>query len=132
MDSPTNAIARQRNKWVAAVNSGSADAFVEVIVDDAVWLPAQMDAVSGKERVRNWLTGPFSQYQFDYSVTDVRLRVAGEWAVEQARFATVVSSRNGDVLPPHEGSYVVVWRRQGDTWLIESYVDLSADFVDVE
>ncbi|MBT8399673.1 MAG: SgcJ/EcaC family oxidoreductase [Rhodothermia bacterium] len=129
MNTPEAAIARQRERWISAINGGSAEDFLEVVADDAVWLPARSDAIVGKPQIRAWLSAPFQTYDFDYSVSQVRLRVAGEWAIEQARFTTVVTTEDNGDLPPHRGSYIVLWRRYADDqWLIERYVDLSAHF----
>lgn len=125
-------IARQRDGWISAINRGSLDDFVGVVADDAVWLPSGRDAVHGKEEIRAWLAGPFRTYDYDYSVTEVRLRVAGNWAIEQASFTTVVSIAADEPPRSHDGSYIVLWNRYpGDLWLIDRYVDLSAPLTDV-
>jgi uncharacterized protein (TIGR02246 family) len=116
-------IDERRNRWIAAINAGDADSFVAVLVDDAVWLPWGQPAISGRDRIRDWLAGPFSEYNYEYSVDDVRIRVAGEWAVERASFRTRASSRSGAEAPIHEGLYTIIWRMSSRGWLIERYVD---------
>lgn len=126
------AIARQRDRWTSAINRGSPDDFVAVVTDDAVWLPYSSNALRGRDEIRSWLAGPFQTYDYEYSVTEVRLRVVGDWAIERARYKTVISAGDHEPLPPHRGSYVVLWRRYpNDLWLIDRYVDLSAQFTDV-
>lgn len=123
-------ITQQREAWIDAINDGSAAGFVEVIADDAVWLPSMHKAIKGKERIRAWLEGPFAKFDYNYSVSDVRIRLAGDWAVEQAKFSTKAGTRSsGEPMPEHNGSYVVIWRRSpSQAWLIERYIDLSAEF----
>ncbi len=132
MKNQAAAVARQRRRWINAINCGSAENLVEVVTDDVVWLPSRSDAVVGKKEIRDWLAGPFRMYDYNYTVSELRLRVAGDWAIELARFETVVSTGDDEPLPSHRGSYIVLWRRYPvDRWLIERYVDLSAQFTDV-
>ncbi len=121
-------IAGRRDAWIAAINAGDPDGFVAVLTDDAVWLPWGQPAIQGKERIRAWLAVPFAQFTYDYAVSDVRVRVAGDWAVERARFRTRAQTRNGGEAPTHEGTYTMLWRRGGSNgWLIERYIDHTGD-----
>ena len=124
-------IKEQRSRWISAINSSSAVDFVSVLSDDAVWLPPGHDAIHGKEMIRSWLKKPFSELDYDYSISDVRIRIAGDWAAEQARFTTRARTKSGKSLPPHEGLYTLLWRRGSadGVWLIERYIDHTAEFV---
>lgn len=129
MEEPTDLSAateidRQRDSWIAAINAGDAAGFVSVLAEDAVWLPAGRAAIAGADRIRDWLSGPFAEYSYDYSVTDIRLRVAGDWALELARFRTRAADRSGTEAPVHEGEYTILWRRRSESgWVIERYAD---------
>lgn len=121
-------IDERRGAWIAAIHAGDADGFVAVLTEDAVWLPWGRPAIGGKEEIRAWLRGPFARYRYDYSVSDVRVRIAGAWAVERARFRTQAVERGGRPAPTHEGSYTILWRHTAsDGWLIERYVDHTPD-----
>ena len=121
------AIDSQRERWIAAINAGDPDAFVAVVAENVVWLPWRHDAIVGRSRLRSWLEEPFKQYRYDYSVSDVRVRTAGEWAVERARFSTRARTVAGDEAPPHDGEYTLVWRRVEGEWLIDRYIDHSGE-----
>ncbi len=122
------AIGRRRDSWIAAINAGDPDAFVAVLADDVVWLPWHQSAISGKERIRNWLLVPFAEFTYDYIVTDIRVRIAGGTAVERARFRTHAAKREGGKAPTHEGTYTILWRRTASAgWLIERYIDHTGD-----
>jgi uncharacterized protein (TIGR02246 family) len=117
-------ISNRRDSWISAINEGDADGFVAVLWEDAVWLPWGQPAIAGKHRIRDWLSVPFSEYSYDYSVSDVRVRVAGDWAVERARFRTRAVDRNGIEAPIHKGEYTLLWRRTpAAKWVIERYID---------
>lgn len=121
-------IDKQRERWIVAINEADPAGFVAVLTDDAVWLPSGQDALSGREQIRAWLEPPFSEFEYNYSVSDVRLRLAGEWAIEQASFTTRAQKKSGEAMPKHEGRYTLLWRKSpGGTWLIERYIDHTAD-----
>ncbi len=124
MQSAKSEIKRRRDDWIAAINTSDADGFVAVVAEDAVWLPAGRSAINGRDRIWEWVSGPLEEYSYDYSVTNVRLRVAGGWAAEQAAFRTRAVDRSGAEAPVHEGEYTILWRHTpGTGWLIERYID---------
>ena len=126
-------IKKQRSRWIAAINESSASGFVELLTVDAVWLPSRHDALYGKDRIREWLEEPFARFDYDYSVSGIRLRIAGNWAVEEATFTTKARTASGEEMPLHEGNYTILWRKTpGDEWLIERYIDHTAEFVEEE
>lgn len=118
------AIDERRETWIAAINAGDAERFVSILREDAVWLPWSQAALMGRARIRDWLSDPFAKYEYDYSVTDVRVRIAGDWAVERARFRTRAIQRGVGEAPVHEGAYTILWRRTAsEGWLIDRYID---------
>jgi uncharacterized protein (TIGR02246 family) len=127
------AIQKQRARWIDAINESSPAGFVAVLTDDVVWLPSRSEAIIGKENIRAWLKEPFERFDYEYSVSDVRVRIAGDWAIEQAAFSTKATTQSGEAMPVHEGQYSVLWRKTSEgEWLIERYIDHSADFVVVD
>lgn len=116
-------IEQQRNRWVNAINQGDAEGFVSVLTEDVVWLPFRSDAMAGRDAVHEYLKAPFDSYKYGYTIQNTRLRMAGDWVVEQSDFTTRARSRDGAEMPVHEGSYTILWRLVGEEWLIEWYVD---------
>ncbi len=126
-------IEEQRSKWIQAINDCSAEGFVEVVSDDAVWLPPGNNAIKGKRNIQTWLGKPFSELNYKYTVSDVSIRIAGDWAIEQATFTSMVSTKSGKNLPPHKGLYTLLWKKNKvGSWLIERYIDHSAEFIKVD
>lgn len=119
-------IDERRAAWIAAIEASDPDAFVAVLADDAVWLPSGGIALEGRSAIREWLVAPMAEYDYEYAVRDVRVRVAEDWAVERARFETRAVDRAGERPPIHEGTYTIVWRRTAAGWVIDRYLDHSA------
>lgn len=64
-----------------------------MLTEGVVWLPAGHDAIQGKQGVREWLENPFAAFDYDYTVSEIRVRLVGDRATEQAKFATRVQAK---------------------------------------
>jgi ketosteroid isomerase-like protein len=125
------ALRKQRSAWVAGINEGNADKFVSVLVEDVVWLPWNPEALVGKESVRAWLEEPFDEYDYIYTLSDVRVRFTEVCGIEEGRFTSQAQKKDGETLPLHEGDYMLLWRKDpSGQWLIERYIDRSAEYLE--
>lgn len=124
MSGEPEALADRREAWVAAVGARDLDAYAELVTEDVVWLPPGQDAVVGRRAFRDWLRPFFEAYEYEFSVSEVRSRRAGSWAVERGRFSSRMRPAGGGSPMAHGGSYTILWRLDGDgAWRIERYVD---------
>lgn len=123
-----DAISARRERWVQAINAESADDFVAVVAPNADCLPSRQAAIEGADRIRGWLSDPFSRYEYDYAIKEMRVRLAGNWVIENARSRTRGVDRSGVEAPLHEGEYTILWKRSPDEgWLIDRYIDHSGE-----
>jgi uncharacterized protein (TIGR02246 family) len=133
MQQAQEAIAQQRAEWIAVVNAGDVERYAALLARDAVWIPPGQPALQGREAIRAWLRPHFERFTYTFAIDAVCLRVAGDWAVEQACFTTEMvpkaeqHAREGRGAPlRHAGRYLVLWRHDpGSAWHIERYVDLT-------
>src|SRR3712207_9093341 len=89
-------IAAVRSRWTAAINAGSVDAFVSCVTADAVWLPPRGEAVQGSQAIGSWLRELFDHFHYQFSTGEEHVRLVGSrWAVEDARFRSVLCSKSG-------------------------------------
>jgi uncharacterized protein (TIGR02246 family) len=120
-------IDQQRFKWIEAISSGNLEAFSELLTEDAVWLPPGQVAVAGRPAIRAWLAPLFVQFNYDFSITNVQVRLVGEWAVEKAHFTSQLTHKHSGEAMQHESCYIVLWRQEeGGIWRIERYIDDAA------
>ena len=129
-----NGLERIRERWTTALNEGSADEFVKCVTPDAVWLPPRGDAVEGRKALIEWLEPLFAQFRYGFSIKNVAVRQVGEWAVEEADFQSVLHPKPSSGEDPlvHDGRYLLIWRRVSGDWLIDRYVDRTADIARVQ
>lgn len=120
------AIEERRKLWIDCTCAADVDGSVELLTDDVVWFPPSGEALEGKEAVRDWMAPFFEVFEYGFSVLDVRLRLAGDWALEHAVFTSELTSRHDGRKSTHGGFYLLTWRRseEGD-WYIDRYIDVS-------
>lgn len=126
MQENLESLQQRRQEWIDSVNRGDVDAYSELLTEDAVWIPPGRDPVVGKQAFRAWLAPFFSQFTYDFSTDEERIRIAGDWAVERAHFTSDMSPKGGGEPMRHSGTYILLWRRdEGSRWCIERYIDDS-------
>jgi uncharacterized protein (TIGR02246 family) len=120
------AIERRRQRWVDLTTDGDAASCVQLLTEDAVWFPPDMAALSGRAEIRDWMAPFFELYEYEFSVSNPQLRLAGNWALDRGVFKSVHTSRYDGRQTEHSGEYLISWRRESDgEWYIERYMHLS-------
>ncbi len=122
-------IREQRDRWIDAVNKNDIDAMQNILTEDAVWIPAGLPALSGKKSIVEWMGPFFETYNYEFSITDMHIKGAGDWAVEQSSFTSnLIPKDDEDGSSSHKGKYIIIWRWEKDNqWRIERYLDDSAE-----
>lgn len=124
MPDDLQAIADQRQQWIAAVNARDAGRYVELLTEDVVWFPPGQPALSGRGAFESWVRPFFERFTYDFVLIEPDVQMAGDWAVERGIFQTEMKSLEDGQSGQHVGKYLVLWRRDSDdTWRIERYVD---------
>ena len=114
-------------------SAGDAVGCVELLTEDAVWFPPGMAALLGHEPIRDWMASFFELYEYDFSVLNPRLSLAGDWALDRGMFTSILTSRFDGRQTSHHGEYLISWRREPDgEWYIERYMHLSDPADEVE
>ena len=120
------AIEQRRQHWIEVTTAGDAARCVELLTENAVWFPPGMPAMRGRQAVRDWMAPLFELYEYEFSVLDPQLRLAGDWALERGTFTSILTSRYDGRQTGHNGEYLISWRRESDgEWYIERYMHLS-------
>ena len=108
------AIESARAQWVAAYKSGDLDRMETLYTEDAVLLPAEAPAVSGKAGVAGWYERFFEQNSVEeISVPADEVVVAGEWAFVRGRAYASFRGRDAKSLS-FRGKTLEIWRKQAD------------------
>jgi ketosteroid isomerase-like protein len=104
----------------SAIIAGNTERYIALITDDAVLMPPNGPAVSGKEAIRTWNQNMSRQFRIQaYNSSDDEIVVAGDWAFRRASVDwTVAATAGGDPIRDL-GKYIIMYRRQHDgSWKV--------------
>lgn len=120
------AIEERRQEWVAVTCAADAVGSARMLTKDVVWFPPNSEALGGRKAVQEWMEPFFEMFEYQFSVLDVRLRLAGNWALEHAVFTSQLTSRHDGRSSTHGGFYILNWHKEPDgIWYIDRYIDVS-------
>ena len=108
------AIQQANSAFMAAVRAGNGAQLVrDYYSDDAIVLPPNQDAVSGKTQIEALWTGLLeSGAQEIFLITD-RVEQSGDLAYEVGRYSMTIKPPQGETIT-ERGKCVVAWSRQPD------------------
>ena len=109
------AIDSTRDRWAAAYNAGDMAAVAALFTDDAVDLPGDQPAVTGRAAIQQLLTGMHTQMPARIHIAPAtRFEGHGDMAIASGPFHMMVDSAT-----TLNAKYLVVFKRQADgKWLL--------------
>ncbi|MCX6612556.1 MAG: SgcJ/EcaC family oxidoreductase [Acidobacteria bacterium] len=100
-----------RQRHVAALNARDAVAWAGVFTEDAVQMPPNFPANSGRANIQAWsagFLGAMSRVQFSLSVSE--LKIAGDQAIEVGAYAISFTPEGGQDMQD-AGKYITIYQR---------------------
>ncbi|MFT4603482.1 MAG: ketosteroid isomerase-like protein [Rhodothermales bacterium] len=132
VEEATEAIKVQALKFSAAYVSGEVDELVSIYTEDGMAAPSGRDFIVGREALRPFWVIPGNTRILRHKTTPTSFVVDGnhayDWGIYEGQ-----SERDGVVLPPFAGKYVIVWERGDDgVWRMaaDMWNDLPAPATD--
>jgi ketosteroid isomerase-like protein len=104
-------------QFSAAYVRGDADAMTRLYTSDAVIFPERSAAIIGTPAIRRYWTQEPGRRITRHVITPTHITVDGRHAYDHGTFE-IAGVRDGKPWGPSRGKYVVVWRREGDSWRI--------------
>jgi uncharacterized protein (TIGR02246 family) len=100
--------------FLAAMKANDAEALGRTVADDAMFLPPNEPAVSGRQGVVAWMDAVNKQARTtDISVSGREVNVSGDLATEQGSFIWTLELANGTRIE-EDGKFMAIWRQQAD------------------
>lgn len=113
--SASDAAASQAHEaYVAAINSNSVDALVEMLTDDVVYMAAHEPPYVGKQAVRPWIEEYFKTYSTHWDKPVQEFIVNGDWAFERYSYKSADTPLAGGATVEDTGWGFVVYHRDSD------------------
>jgi uncharacterized protein (TIGR02246 family) len=124
------AIERLHDGYVAAHNDADAGRMMALFTDDAVLMPTDEPAVTGRTAIGDHYQEFFDQTPSEIVLRPVETRVAGDWAFE--RIEMTVTLPGGGKVMQAEVKYLWILERQPDgSWQIARAIyNLDEDFTE--
>jgi uncharacterized protein (TIGR02246 family) len=119
-ESLSDAVRNGNAAWVAAYNRGDAKAVAALYSDQATVLPPGADLVQGRPAVQAFWHAAIQSGLKNPVLTTISVDGIGRGvAREIGRVSADVPGANGQATKI-EGKYVVIWRRAGKTWQLDT------------
>jgi ketosteroid isomerase-like protein len=123
MQAETNAakplIQAQLAKYVRGATSGNTDTLLSLYTDDAVLMPPNRPAISGRDKIRAAFASVGS-YGITFATTG--LTVTGDVAIERGIWQARMAPPGGSLAVVRDGKYLTHWHRINGTWLMAEQI----------
>lgn len=115
-----------RDAWIAAYNSGNADAVADLYTEDASDNPANEPSAIGRAAIRERIATQFGMGSASATVTATATEVDGDLAYDAGNYTVSITPAGGGEAMTVDGRYVVILRRQSDgSWKLVRGIDNS-------
>ena len=110
-------IEKAKQQYVEALNERDAATLARMSTERAILLPPNAEMVEGREAIEEYWRSVFAAGLKDVSVRTIQVDEYGGDAAREIGRIRVNAPAPRDVL---EGKYVIVWRKSGESWLVDS------------
>ena len=114
MPTPHDAITEIAQMQTEAIRQGNAAGFAARYTDDALVMFQHTPTVVGRDAIQGFWQGVVDMGAKDATLDTDDILDFGDTLVERGHYTLTLQSDAGDIVD--EGKYVVVWKRDGDTW----------------
>jgi len=111
------AIRAMAERWIAAVEAGNVEGVLELYTDDAMRLPPDGPAYSGKEAFGEFFSGAFEQFSFDvvWPIEGTEeIVVADGWAYHLSEYDMTLTPKDGGEAMEQKGKVLEIIQQQPD------------------
>ena len=113
------AIDKVREMEAASVNNADATNIPKIYSQDVDYIPPGEPAMKGTDAVLDWHNGLVEKFDAHLEYTDSKLKVMGDWAVEQYAGKVKMKPKDGgDPMVEHVRGVHVYHRGEDGTWKI--------------
>jgi uncharacterized protein (TIGR02246 family) len=112
-------IEKAEQQYLKAINDGDATALAGMSTERAILLPPNSEMIEGREAIKEYWRSVFAAGLRDVSLRTVRVDQYGSDAARDIGRVRLNAPMPRDVL---EGKYVIVWRKMGESWLLDSAI----------
>jgi len=112
-------IGKAKQQYLDALNEGDAAMLARLSTERSVLLPPNAEMIEGREAIEKYWRSVFAAGLKDISARTVRVDEYGDDAAREIGRVRVNAPAPRDVI---EGKYVIIWRKSGENWLLDSLI----------
>ena len=113
-DSALESVAAASRVWDEAYAAGDAARLAERYDDRAVSMPPGLPTLASRSVIEADFKAFFESNTATHRTFDAERHIAGDFAIERARYEATIRPRDGGAAVREAGKHVVVYRRQAD------------------
>jgi uncharacterized protein (TIGR02246 family) len=103
-----------QQRMLAAVSTGNVDEYAACFDDDAIVMPPGAPVVAGRQAIRDWIRGLFSQFNVSVEETRQELHFTADWAIQRHNYVLTATPKGGGQPMVDRGKAVMISRRMAD------------------
>lgn len=108
-----------RMQYELAYNTRDLEGLMTLWADDAMRLPPNGPAVSGRDAIAEGFQTEFGEYTAEVSTSSEEVKGAGQWAFDRGSYSITVTPQAGGESIQENGKYLVICQRQADgSWKV--------------
>lgn len=111
---PDHGAHQAHDAYVAAINSNDLDTFLDMLTDDAVFMPPNSPRLVGKQAISEWAEPYLDAYRIHWEKTSLEFIITGDYAIEQYAYAENDTPKAGGPQLQDTGKGINIYRRCED------------------
>ncbi len=113
-EADVEAINSQRDEFITLNNANDAAGLASLYTNDAMLMPPNQTAVSGKQEIQSWFQTTFDQFTSEITLASEELEVVGDWAFDRGFYLIALTPKAGGEATEDRGKYITILRKQVD------------------
>ncbi len=115
MPTDTEAINAVVQKFATTVTAGDLDRWIEIVTDDAIWLPPDLPSVSGKDAIKKWaLDDWYTPFDMNLELALDELDIADSWSLGRGHFTLKITPKGESDTTTIVGKYLARFAQESD------------------
>jgi uncharacterized protein (TIGR02246 family) len=108
-DADKAAIRSASQKYVEAANAQNVDAWIQLVSENAVYMPENHAPLEGRKAVAEWFSAPQSQGPLTLSLTTAEIEGRGDVAFVRGAYSLTRNNANVGT-----GNFIEIWQKESD------------------
>jgi uncharacterized protein (TIGR02246 family) len=107
------------NQYVLGANTDDLELWISLWDENGIRMAPDTPATFGKEQIRAQMEPLFGQFNFEITINNEEVQIAGDWAFSRGAYILSLTPKVGGETTTFEGKYLTILKRQADgSWKV--------------